>query len=179
MPRTHLTSGSFSSMGWAVPAAIGAKLAMPTRQVVCIVGDGDFMQSLQEMAVCVMHNIPVVFLVQNNSGYMSIRGGQRKIMGRHIGSEFNTPDGKPYSPDFTAIAKSFGLESWRVDQDAQLADALKGALASSGPTLVEVITSRDAAGPYTPGWWDFPVPAYVKGEGHAEYAEGRALEQHL
>ena len=179
MPRTHLTSGSFSSMGWAVPAAIGAKLAMPTRQVVCIVGDGDFMQSLQEMAVCVMHNIPVVFLVQNNSGYMSIRGGQRKIMGRHIGSEFNTPDGKPYSPDFTAIARNFGLEAWRVDQDAQLTEALKSALASKGPALVEVITSRDAAGPYTPGWWDFPVPAYVQGEGHAEYAEGRALEQHM
>lgn len=179
MPRTHLTSGSFSSMGWAVPAAIGAKLAMPTRQVVCIVGDGDFLQSLQEMAVCVMHNIPVVFLVQNNSGYMSIRGGQRKIMGRHIGSEFNTPDGKPYSPNFTEIARSFGLEAWRVEQDSQLNPALKSALASKGPALVEVITSRDAAGPYTPGWWDFPVPSYVQGSAHDEYNEGRALEQHL
>ncbi|WP_225869710.1 thiamine pyrophosphate-binding protein [Glaciimonas sp. PCH181] len=179
LPRTHLTSGSFSSMGWAVPAAIGAKLAMPTRQVVCIVGDGDFLQSLQEMAVCVMHNIPVVFLVQNNSGYMSIRGGQRKIMGRHIGSEFNTPDGKPYSPNFTEIARNFGLEAWRVEQVSQLNPALKNALACNGPSLVEVITARDAGGPFTPGWWDFPVPAYVEGSAHDEYNEGRALEQHL
>src|SRR5262249_22176951 len=106
LPRTHLTSGGFSSMGWAVPAAIGAKLARPDRQVVCVVGDGDFLQSLQEMAVCAMHGIAVVFVVQNNSGYMSIRGGQRKIMGRHIGSEFSRGNGEPYSPDFTEIARN-------------------------------------------------------------------------
>jgi acetolactate synthase I/II/III large subunit len=178
-PRTHLTSGSFSSMGWAVPASIGAKLAMPTREVVCVVGDGDFMQSLQEMAVCVMHNIPVVFLVQNNSGYMSIRGGQRKITGRHVGSEFNLPNGEPYSPNFTEIARHFGLESWRVDRDADLGPTLKRALEASGPTLVEVPTARDAAGPFVPGWWDFPVPAYFTDERQTEYAEGRSLEQHL
>ena len=114
-PRTHLTSGSFSSMGWAVPAALGAKLAQPDRQVCAIMGDGDFMMSMQEIAVAVMHNLPVVFVVQNNSGYMSIRGGQRKIMGRHIASEFNMGNGKAYSPDFAAVAKNFGLDSWRVE----------------------------------------------------------------
>ena len=58
----------------------------------------------QEIAICVTNAIPVVFVVQNNSGYMSIRGGQRKIMGRHVGSEFNLPNGEPYSPNFTEIA---------------------------------------------------------------------------
>jgi acetolactate synthase-1/2/3 large subunit len=67
-PRTHITSGSFSPMGWALPAALGAKLACPDRPVVTIMGDGDFMMCLPEMAVAVMHNIPVVFFVQNNSG---------------------------------------------------------------------------------------------------------------
>lgn len=177
-PRTHLTSGSFSSMGWAVPAAIGAKLACPDRQVVCVLGDGDFMQSFQEIAVCVMHNIPVVFLVQNNSGYMSIRGGQRKIMGRHVASEFNLPNGKPYSPHFTEIGKNFGLEAWRVEQPGDLNRVLRKALDTGGPALVEVMTARDAAGPFVPGWWDFPVPAYVE-DGQDEYAEGRALEQHM
>jgi acetolactate synthase-1/2/3 large subunit len=179
LPRTHLTSGSFSSMGWAVPASIGAKLAMPSRQVVCIVGDGDFLQSMQEMAVCAMHNIPVVFLVQNNCGYMSIRGGQRKIMGRHIGSEFNLPNGEPYSPNFTEIAKNFGLEAWRVDRVADLSSTLKRALEADRPVLVEIPTARDAAGPFVPGWWDFPVPAYIADERQAEYNEGRRLEQHL
>lgn len=178
-PRTHITSGSFSPMGWAVPAALGAKLACPNQQVVCILGDGDFMMSLPEMATAVMNNIPVVFLVQNNCGYMSIRGGQRKITGRHIASEFNMKStGLPYSVKFDEVARSFGLEAWKVDNDAQLGPAIQRALAASGPTLIEVTTARDAAGPFTPGWWDFPSPAYYTAE-QAEYAEGRALEQHM
>ncbi|TPK62424.1 thiamine pyrophosphate-binding protein [Mesorhizobium sp. B2-4-15] len=179
-PRTHLTSGSFSPMGWAVPAAMGAKLAMPDRQVVSITGDGDFMMSLPELGTAVMNNIPVVFLVQNNQGYMSIRGGQRKFMGRHIASEFNhhKGNGEPYSADIAAVAKNFGVESWKVTSDADLEKSLKAALDCGGPALVEVITSRDAAGPFATGWWDFPSPAYYEKE-QAAYAEKRALEQHL
>jgi acetolactate synthase-1/2/3 large subunit len=179
LPRTHLTSGSFSPMGWAVPAALGAKLACPDKQVVCILGDGDFMMALPEMATAVMNNIPVVFLVQNNRGYMSIRGGQRKITGRHVGSEFNIKKtGEPYSPRFDEVARNFGLEAWKVDEDAQLAPAIKSALAAEGPTVIEVTTARDAAGPFTPGWWDFPSPEYYREE-QEDYAKGRALEQHL
>jgi acetolactate synthase-1/2/3 large subunit len=177
-PRTHLTSGSYSSMGWAVPAAIGAKLARPDRKVVCVLGDGDFLQTLQEVAVCVTNGIPVTFLVQNNSGYMSIRGGQRKIMDRHVASEFTRPDGSPYSPDFVAFAKSFGLEAWRPESSDELESTLRRAVESDGPTLVEVPTARDAAGPWVPGWWDFPVPGYIDDERQVEYQEGRAEEQH-
>jgi acetolactate synthase-1/2/3 large subunit len=178
-PRTHLTSGSFSSMGWAVPAAIGAKLARPDRKVVCVLGDGDFLQTLQEVAVCVTNDIAVTFLVQNNSGYMSIRGGQRKIMDRHVASEFTRTDGSPYSPDFVAFAKSFGLEAWRPESSAELESTLARAVDSEGPTLVEVPTSRDASGPWVPGWWDFPVPGYIDDERQVEYQEGRAEEQHV
>lgn len=178
-PRTHLTSGSFSSMGWAVPAAIGAKLACPDRKVVCVLGDGDFLQTLQEIAICVTHNIAVTFVVQNNSGYMSIRGGQRKQTDRQVGSEFNMPDGTPYSPDFQGIGENFGLRSWRVNAADDLESTLKLAIDSDGPTLVEVPTARDAAGPFVPGWWDFPVPAYITDERQDEYWSARADEQHL
>lgn len=179
-PRTHLTSGSFSPMGWAVPAAMGAKLAMPERQVVAVVGDGDFMMSLPELGCAVMNDIPVVFMVQNNQGYMSIRGGQRKFMGRHVGSEFNRHkgNGQPWSADIAAVAKSFGVESWKVTSDDQLESSLKAALDSGGPALVEVMTSRDAAGPFATGWWDFPSPAYYEKE-QADYAKKRELEQHF
>lgn len=179
-PRTHLTSGSFSPMGWAVPAALGAKLAQPDRQVVAVVGDGDFMMSLPEMGTAVMNGIPAVFLVQNNRGYMSIRGGQRKFMGRHVGSEFNMHkgNGAPYSPAISEVAKNFGMEAWRVDDAANLEKTLKAALDSKAPALVEVTTSRDAAGPFVTGWWDFPSPAYYEKE-QADYTAGRALEQHL
>ncbi|MDE1166680.1 MAG: thiamine pyrophosphate-binding protein [Pseudomonas sp.] len=160
LPRTHLCSGSFGSLGWAVPAAIGAKLAMPARQVVCIVGDGDFLQSMQEMAVCVMHTIPVVFLVFNNSGYVALRDAQSQVFGRHLGCEFNLPDGKPYSPEFAEIARHFGLQAWRVEHASQLAATLHKAVNSKGPALVEFITTRGNTGAVEQGNLHFPAPVY-------------------
>jgi acetolactate synthase-1/2/3 large subunit len=177
-PRTHLGSGSYSSMGWAVPASIGAKLAQPDRKVACVLGDGDFLMTLEEIGVCVTNNIPVVFIVQNNQGYMSIRGGQRKIFDRHIGSEFTRPDGSPYSPDFRAIGAAFGLQSYRVDDPASLEATLRRAVDSDEPVVVEVPTSRDAAGPWVPGWWDFPVPAYITDSRQDDYWSERSEEQH-
>ena len=178
-PRTHLTSGGFSSMGWAVPAAIGAKLAQPHRKVVCVLGDGDFLQTMQEIAMCVTNDLAVTFVVQNNSGYMSIRGGQRKLTSRHVGTEFNYPDGSPYSPDFTQLARSFGLAAWRVDSPGDLEPTLAKAVNSEKAALVEVPTARDAAGPFVPGWWDFPVPAYITDDRQDEYWAARGEEQHL
>lgn len=177
-PRTHLGSGSYSSMGWAVPASIGAKLAQPDRKVACVLGDGDFLMTMEEIGVCVTNNIPVVFIVQNNQGYMSIRGGQRKIFDRHIGSEFTRPDGTPYSPDFKTVAAGFGLQSYRVENSASLEGTLKRAIDSDEPAVVEVPTSRDAAGPWVPGWWDFPVPAYITDSRQDDYWSERGEEQH-
>jgi acetolactate synthase-1/2/3 large subunit len=165
-------------MGWAVPASIGAKLAQPDRKVACVLGDGDFLMTIQEIGVCVTNDIPVVFVVQNNAGYMSIRGGQRKIFDRHIGSEFNRPDGSPYSPDFKSVASAFGLQSYRVEDPAALEDTLRKAFDSNEPAVVEVPTARDAAGPWVPGWWDFPVPAYITDERQDEYWSERSEEQH-
>ena len=178
-PRTHLTSGGFSSMGWAVPAAVGAKLGQPDRPVVCVLGDGDFLMTAQEIALTVTADAPVVFVVQNNAGYMSIRGGQRKQTSRHIGTEFTRPDGSPYSPDFAALGTSFGIESWKVPDADSLEPVLRKAVQSGAPALVEVPTDRDAAGPWVPGWWDFPIPAYVTDERQDEYHRTRASEQHL
>ena len=179
-PRTHLTSGSFSPMGWTVPAALGAKLAQQDRQVAAVLGDGDFMMSLPEMGTAVMNNIPIVIIVQNNRGYMSIRGGQRKFMGRHVGSEFNyhKRNGEPYSAKISEVAKNFGLEAWEINESEELRPALEAAFACGGPALLEVATSRDAAGPFVSGWWDFPSPEYYEPE-QAAYAAGRELEQHL
>ncbi|MET3317563.1 UNVERIFIED_ORG: acetolactate synthase-1/2/3 large subunit [Peribacillus simplex] len=178
-PRTYIHSGSWSPMGWAVPASLGAKLAKPDKKVVCVVGDGDFMQSLPEIAVAVMHNIPVVFLILNNMGYMSIRGGQRKLTNRHIGAEFSLKNGEPYTPNFSEVAKNFGLKSWRTEKPNEVAKALAEALEADGPTLIEAMTSRDAAGPFTPGWWDFPVADYMDKERRDDYAKHRSLQQHL
>ncbi|MCU1759800.1 thiamine pyrophosphate-binding protein [Pseudomonas sp. 14P_8.1_Bac3] len=138
----NLCAANAGMPGWAVPAAIGAKLAMPARQVVCAVGDGDFLQSMQEVAVCVMHSIPVVFIVFNHSGYVSLSDVQTPLVEQHRAGEFNLPDGKPYAPDFAGIARNFGLEAWRVEHASQLNPTFIKALNSKGPSLVEVITTR-------------------------------------
>jgi acetolactate synthase-1/2/3 large subunit len=181
-PRTHITPGSYSPMGFALPAAIGAKLAKPDTPVVCIIGDGDFMMCVQELATCVTYNVPVVFLVLNNSGYISIRDGQDALMGRNIISEFKSHrTGEPYSVDFVALAKSFGFEmTGRVQRVDDIGPAIKRALDSKGPALVEVPITRDVsiAASNVVGWWDFPpVPTAPEGV-RTDYAAGIAAEQH-
>lgn len=182
-PRTHITSGSFSSMGFAVPAAIGAKLAKPDTPVVCIIGDGDMMMSIQELALCVMYDLPIVFLVLNNSGYISIRDGQDGLIGRNIGSEFNYHAGnqEPYSVDFPVLARSFGFDfATRIDQVSDLEKIIKQALDSNSPALIEVPISRDVsiAAAEVVGWWDFPLLPHAPKSVKADYATGIAAEQH-
>lgn len=181
-PRTHISPGSYSPMGFALPAAIGAKLAKPDTPVVCIIGDGDFMMCVQELATCVAYNIPVVFLVLNNSGYISIRDGQDALMGRNIASEFkHRLTGEPYSVDFVALAKSFGFSvAARVERADEIGSTIKRALDSNAPALVEVPITRDPsiAASNVVGWWDFPpVPTAPQGVA-SDYVSGLAAEQH-
>jgi len=177
-PRTHLTSGGFSTMGFTVPAAIGAKLAAPERQVAGIAGDGDFLQTMQEMAVAAMLDLPVLFVVLNNAGWISIKGGQLSNFGRMFATEFQRRDGSPYSPDFAAAARSFGLHAERVDRPEEVARAVQRALATGGPALVEVTVAREFpdAGATKTGWWDVPVPTYHL-ERRRQYEAQRAEEQ--
>jgi acetolactate synthase-1/2/3 large subunit len=183
-PRTHITSGSFSSMGFALPAAIGAKLAKPDTPVVCIIGDGDFMMCVQELAVCAMYDIPVVFLILNNSGYISIRDGQNHLMGRQIGSEFSRPtrNGQPYSVDFVVLAKSFGFDvAAKVEAVEDIGRTIQRALDSNAPSVVEVPITRDVsvAAAEVVGWWDFPVLPTASQTVKADYKAGYAAEQHV
>jgi acetolactate synthase-1/2/3 large subunit len=179
-PRTHLTSGGFSTMGFTVPAAIGAKLAAPERQVAGIAGDGDFLQTMQEMAVAAMLDMPVLFVVLNNAGWISIKGGQLSNFGRMFATEFQRRDGSQYSPDFAAAARSFGLHAERVDRPEEVAPAVRRALATAGPALVEVTVAREFpdAGATKTGWWDVPVPTYHL-ERRRQYEAERAEEQLL
>ena len=182
-PRTHITPGSYSPMGFALPAAIGAKLARPDTPVVCVIGDGDFMMCMQELATCVAYDIQVVFLVLNNSGFISIRDGQDALMGRNIISEFSKRGcgGEPYSVQFPQLAKSFGLEyATQVKSVDQIGHCIKSALDSGGPALVEVPITRDAsiAAANVVGWWDFPLVPTAPEPVHKDYVTGFAAEQH-
>ncbi len=178
-PRTHLTSGGFSTMGFELPAAIGAQLAHPGRQVLSISGDGSFLQSMQELQTAVLAGTPICQVVLDNSGWISIKGGQETFFGRSAWTDFLTPDGSIYSPDFAAIGQAFGLHAERVDDPGEVANAVRRGLASGGPSLIHVPVDRDlaSAGPDKTGWWDAPSPAY-RTDLHDRWRDGVAQEQH-
>jgi acetolactate synthase-1/2/3 large subunit len=177
-PRTHITSGGFSTMGFTLPAAIGAQLAHPDAQVLAVCGDGDFMQSMQELATAAILDAPVCTVILNNTGWISIKGGQQAHFGRTAATDFLKTDGSLYSPDFAAIGRAFGVHTEQADTADAVQPAVERALESGGPSLVVVSVERslDVAGPDKTGWWDVPVP-----EGRPVYEEqriGRREEQH-
>ena len=175
-PRTHITSGGFSTMGFTVPAAIGAQLAFPDRQVAGCAGDGDFMQTMQEMAAAAMYDLPVLFMVLNNSGFISIKGGQAHNFGRTTVVDFQKQDGRLYSPNFCEAAQAFGLHAQRLTRPDEVQPAVRRALASKGPALIEVIVDRELGrGVISTGWWDMPVPEYLE-ERRARYEAERKEE---
>jgi len=178
-PRTHLTSGGFSTMGFTLPAAIGAQLARPEAQVLAICGDGDFLQTMQELQAAVLAGAPVCTVVLDNSGWISIKGGQQTFFGRSAFTDFLTPDGSIYSPDFAAIARAFGIHSEYATAPDEVEPAVRRALASGGPSLVHLKVDRDlaVAGPDKTGWWDAPSPPNHP-EQHERWLAGRAEEQH-
>jgi acetolactate synthase-1/2/3 large subunit len=161
-----------------VPAAIGAKLAQPDRQVVGVAGDGDFLQTMQEMAVAAMLDLPVLFVVLNNCGWASIKMGQTAYFGRTIAVDFTRRDGTPYTADLAECGRAFGLHSARVTEPAEVGPAVQRALASHGPALLEVTVAREGpmAGAVKTGWWDAPIPEYLTDRRRA-YERERAEEQ--
>jgi len=159
----NLTTGGFSTMGWAVPAAFGAKLACPETPVVALVGDGDFMMVMQELSTMVQYNIPVVIVLANNSGWMAIKDLQQDVLGANgtFGNDWEK-DGEVYSPDFVKIAEAFGVYAQNVSQKEEMKTALDNAFKANRPALIHVDVCREY--PYSGGkafgWWDVPIPAY-------------------
>jgi acetolactate synthase-1/2/3 large subunit len=178
-PRTNLTAGGFSTMGWTVPAALGAKLAAPGRQVLGLVGDGDFLMTAQELATAVQYGIPAVYVVANNAGWIAIRDLQAAAYGeeRAVGAEFLRDD-VPISPGLAALARAFGCHAERISAPDEVRPALERAFASGLPAVVEVMVERTypLSGSPAVGWWDVPVPAYLA-ERRAQYERERAEER--
>jgi acetolactate synthase-1/2/3 large subunit len=170
-PRTWLTPGGYSTMGFTVPAAIGAKLARPEVPVVGVAGDGDFLMSIQELALAVQENISVVYLVLNNIGWTSIRDFQRGMFGadRDFAVEFRDRGGDLVTPDFFQIAKGFGAQAIKVESLGELRPALQSAIEMEGPVVVEAMLARDPQNTegINAGYWDLPVPEYLVHEARA------------
>lgn len=129
-PRTFLYPVGSATLGYAVPAAIGAKVAYPERQVVAVAGDGGFLYSVNELATAVKYGLGVVFLVLNDQRYGAIKWLQEAIYGRWGEADLA-------NPDFPALARAFGAEGHRVEGLDALPAALDKALGHPGPTLIE------------------------------------------
>lgn len=152
-PGGFITSGGMATMGYSPGAAVGAKMGAPDRKVLGLVGDGGLMSVLGALTTAVELNIPVLWVVFNNFCYSTIRVVGTTYFNNSYGTEFETPDGEPYNPDFQMVAKAFGIESAQITDPDDLEAGIKAALAKDKPFLLEVITRGDLPMPRT-GYWD-------------------------
>jgi acetolactate synthase-1/2/3 large subunit len=134
------TSGS---MGYGVPAAVGAKRIFPDRQVVALTGDGDFLMNGQEFATAVQYNLPVLIILLDNGMYGTIRMHQeREYPGRITATMLR-------NPDFAAYARAFGGHGERIEKTEEFASALARALASGKPAILHCLMDPEAITPTT------------------------------
>ena len=126
-----LTSGGLGTMGYALPAAVGAKLAKPRRQVVCICGDGAFQMSMCELGTLCQNRVDVKIVLMQNGRLGMVREVQKKLYGgRCIATSL---DG---DPDFVKLASAYGLEAALADSNDRARELARGMLASKGPFLL-------------------------------------------
>ncbi|MFQ6133094.1 MAG: thiamine pyrophosphate-binding protein [Armatimonadota bacterium] len=131
-PRSLLYPATYIAMGYGLPAAIGAKLANPDRQVAVVCGDGGFMMTAHELATAVAEGLAVPIVLYNDESLTSVASTHRR---RHDGHTFGTD---LTNPDFVALARAFGAQGERLEDPADLPDALQRALASRLPYLIEM-----------------------------------------
>jgi acetolactate synthase-1/2/3 large subunit len=174
LPRHFLTSGGMGSMGFGIPAAIGAAFARPDHATVAVCGDGGAQMTFEELVVAVEHKLPVTFVVLNNGCLGMVRQWQELFYGRNYSGSITSVRGRganerldqdlayDYLPDFVKLADAHGAEAVRVIDPAKLDRAVRRAIASRKPTLIEVIVDpRANVYPMIPG--GKPVSATVFG----------------
>ncbi len=138
-PGSILTPGGFATMGFGPPAAIGAKIAAPDRVVLSLVGDGGFGQNPAMLATAVEQNLAIIWLVMNNNAFGTIAGLQKAHYGLTYGTVFPGVAGQPeYGPDYAKLAESYGAVGVKVLSADALLPALKEAIDSQKPTVLDV-----------------------------------------
>jgi acetolactate synthase-1/2/3 large subunit len=137
-PRHWLTSGGLGTMGYGLPAALGAQVGRPDRLVVLIDGDGSFVMNSQELATVVENQLPVKSVIINNGGHGMVRQWQDVI----YGGRFQSID-LSASPDFVKLAEAYGAVGIRASKPNEVVPALEKAFAIPGPVVVDVMVDRD------------------------------------
>ncbi|MGK7941011.1 MAG: biosynthetic-type acetolactate synthase large subunit [Crocosphaera sp.] len=138
-PRRWISSAGLGTMGYGMPAAMGAKVALPDEEVICISGDASFQMNLQELATLAQYGIAAKTVVINNGWQGMVRQWQQTFFGERYSSS-NMQSGMP---DFELLAKAFGVKGITVTEHSQLAGAIAEMLAHDGPVLMDVHVKRD------------------------------------
>lgn len=135
--KSNVTSGGLGTMGFALPAAMGAKMANPKKQVVAVIGDGGFQMTLQELGTIMQNNIGVKIIILNNEFLGMVRQWQQMFFEkRYSFTEIQ-------SPDFVALANSYGIKGQKVSQKTDLKSALEELLNSDSAYLLEVKVAKE------------------------------------
>ena len=137
-PRTFLTSGGLGTMGYGLPAAMGAQIAMPDKRVICIAGDGSIQMNSQEFATIVQNRLPVKVIILNNCYLGMVRQWQELFFKQNY--VCTCMDGQP---DFVKLADAYGAEGYRISEMDDLVPTLKKALTSPNPAIVDVRVARE------------------------------------
>ncbi|MGF3055577.1 acetolactate synthase large subunit [Microbacterium sp. YY-01] len=145
-PNSWLNSGGAGTMGYSVPAAMGAKVAEPDRVVWSIDGDGCFQMTNQELATCAINNIPIKVAIINNSSLGMVRQWQTLFMGgRHSNTDLNTGHDTVGIPDFVKLAEAYGCLAIRVEKEEDVDAAILKALETNDrPVVIDFVVSADA-----------------------------------
>jgi thiamine pyrophosphate-dependent acetolactate synthase large subunit-like protein len=130
-PRTWFVPSGFGTLGFALPAAIGAAIARPGTPSLAMIGDAGVMFTIQDLMTAVEHKVPVIVIVFNDKGYGVERRHQDHLYGRRSGVDL-------LPPDFVALARAFGAKGARIDDIGEVGTMLKSALDEAGPVLIEV-----------------------------------------
>jgi acetolactate synthase-1/2/3 large subunit len=137
-PRQWINSGGLGTMGFGLPSAMGAKVARPDDDVVCLAGDGSLIMNIQELATCVDENIPVKIFLMNNGYLGMVRQWQELFWDRRYSS---VKMGS--SPDWVKLAEAFGARGMKIEDKTELVGGFKEALAADGPVLVDVLVTAE------------------------------------
>ncbi|MDO4711050.1 MAG: thiamine pyrophosphate-binding protein [Peptostreptococcaceae bacterium] len=147
----HHSSG-LATMGFGASALLGGKLAAPERLVITLVGDGGFGINPSALATAVEQDIPVIWIVMNNSAFGTIAGLEYSNYKTKFGTIFTTPDGDPYTPNWAEVAKAYGVEGIKISSADEFREALEKAIRSNKPFLLDV--PMENIGVPTPGNWN-------------------------
>ncbi len=135
--KSHVTSGGLGTMGFCLPAAIGAKIGAPNREVIGIIGDGGFQMTLQELGLIMQYNVGVKILILNNEFLGMVRQWQQLFFDRRY--SFTEMD----NPDFIKLAESYRIPAQRIEERSDLEGAFDQWLSNEGPSLLEVIVEKE------------------------------------